>query len=226
MAEKKQSKVSAAYSKKRATVADGSPNEMEFKPEVHASLAVINEYIDKVLSEKGEACFSIEEAGKVKNAAKTIVNSIAKTDIDGNYMNAIDGEIVNTVMANREFIVEEITSLMKGEKPSPLDYYNIYCKVLDDSGLLSKSTIDPLLLRELVNSTGGYAEDFSLVAANRDPCKACGLCTGCTLCAACTACLITGIWGVVGTGVVGATSGTIGNLLSSATNLATTNFSK
>lgn len=203
---------------KAAAASDGSPDEAtRFKPEVHAGLSVINAYIDKLRSEQGQACFSVEEANDVKQAARTVVGALTKTDVDGNPVLPIDVELARTVMARRDLIIEEITELMKGDKPSPLDYYDIYCKVLDDSGLITSYLVDPSMLRELVTSTGGYTEDFSIVAGNADPCKACGLCTACTFCAACTACLITGVWGVVGTGVVGATSGTVGNLLSSTT---------
>jgi hypothetical protein len=213
MATKKTKKTAAA------NVGNSCDEAMKFKPEVHAGLAVINDFIDKLRNEREEGCFSVEEANDVKQAARTVVGALTKTDVDGNPMLPIDVELAKTVMAQRDFIVGEITELLKGDKPSPLDYYDIYCKVLEDSGLISSSMVDPSLLRKLVTATGGYTADFNLVAGKADPCKACGLCTACTFCAACTACLITGIWGVVGTGAVGATSGTVGNVLSSTTAL-------
>lgn len=194
MGEKKQSKSTYKKSPQNVTTVPTNSDQLTFTTEFHVGLSQIDGYTEKLQCEKNDTRLSFDEADKTKKAAMAVIDGIVKKDAEGNIASPIDCAITETILEKRDMITDQISTLIEKGKPTPFDYYDVYYKVLEDSGLLNVSMLKPSVFRGI---DGGY-----LAAA--DACSACSFCAVCSACSVCT------ISGVVGTGAVGGVSGTVG----------------
>jgi hypothetical protein len=124
-----------------------------------------------------------------KAAARQVMASIVKVDRSGKPVNPIDALLVKTLIANRPKILKGLEASMKGGTFSPLDAYEVYYKVLSDSGALGAALPDPAEVRRLDHLRANCG------------CETCGVCVACGVCA------VSVVEAVVATGVVGALVG-------------------
>jgi hypothetical protein len=169
-------------------------------------LTVADGLVDKLVSGHGQATLAPAEASKAKASAQVVLSNITELNRQGNPTNPIDARIAAALRANRQTILDDIRAASAQGKPSPLDYYETYVKVLKDSGLLMQALPDPQQLREAARgfeARRGFSPfgDGPLVAEECSSCKACHICEACTICAICEA------TAVIGTGAVGGVTG-------------------
>jgi hypothetical protein len=172
------------------------------------------EQVQRVAREGREARLTADEVRRAGALSRRVIETLTRVDAAGNPVNEVDRAIVSELASREEEISAEITALNAEGDPQPMDYYEVYYRVLRDSGLVSSSMPDPAILRELIDETGGVEgsmrEGNFRVAANCDACNICSICAGC---GACSGCAIGLVMGTAGTGALGGTSGTIGSFM-------------
>ncbi len=174
------------------------------------------ELLARIAEEGDMAAYSPPEIRELKRLLDAIMGEIADTDAAGNFQNKLDRAIEVELHENREMVTSRIESVRAQDADSSLDYYEIYYEVLANSGLIGNAMLQPTILRELIEETGGLSEEgrfgeFELIAQSR--CNACGICGVCGVCGACNFCKISLIKGTAGAGGLTGAGGAIGTLL-------------
>lgn len=181
-------------------------------PEVKQVLPRVDQYVDRMVGAKGPPVLSAAETDDLKRAVRTVTTTFGEVNRAGNYVNPVNRAVADAVTAKRDTIVQGVAdATAKGRKPTPLDYYDIYYKVMADSGVVAQSLVDPGVLNRMVAAADGRWEgDLFLFRPPLVPaadCGYCGVCGACSICSICSLCGISGVVGTIGTGVVGATIG-------------------
>jgi len=124
------------------------------------------------------------QAKQLKKEANEVLSTIIKLTKTGVPANSIDKAIFQEIKKNDLAIKKEIKSLLARRTPDPADYYNIYYKILKESGLISNSLASPEILEQLKAASD------------------CGWCNACKACTFCGLCAISGTAALGGTGAI------------------------
>jgi hypothetical protein len=159
-----------------------------------------------------EARLTDAEVERANALSRRVIETFTQVDSEGNPINEIDRAILSALAAREEEISAEIKALNTEGDPEPLDYYEIYHRVLRDSGFMASSLPEPSSLRELIEQTGGAEATMRQGAAKlAASCDACANCQACTLCTACSLCQPAfPAAAVAGTNGTGLTAGAVG----------------
>ncbi len=191
---------------------------MSPKPNLEAlaeQLKPINELTEKLVVSKGNATFTREEVKRGKQAARAVLANITLLNRAGNPTNPIDARVAAHIRANNDTIKQAIQTITSEKTPTPLNYYDIYHQVLQDSGLMTNALPDPQQLRELTEKVEAsdrispFDEKILKAASSCPRCDACYSCGGCASCILC----VTGIGSaaLAATSTVGGALGAIGH---------------
>ncbi|OGO37391.1 MAG: hypothetical protein A2W35_06805 [Chloroflexi bacterium RBG_16_57_11] len=146
-------------------------------------LKPLNGLTEKLVASKGQATFTRKEVKSGKLAAMAVLSSITPLNQAGNPINPIDARIATQLRANSDTAKQAIRTIASQKIPSPLDYYDIYHQMLEDSGIMVNGLPDPLQMGELVEKV--MAKDK---ISPFDPMIEKAICSGCSHCLACEGC--------------------------------------
>jgi hypothetical protein len=182
-------------------------------PENEEQLRVAEQYTDRLVAERDRAAFTEREISQAQTAVKNLLARFGPLDQSGNFTDSIDGQITRRIQDKAETVKADIQAAMRSGRPTPLDYYEIYTKVLQDSGLTSNTLVDPDTMRQLDSRIRAAASDAQIDARSifvlGGPCDVCNLCNACGGCGFCALCAPTGV-GVIGALGLSGTTGLAG----------------
>jgi hypothetical protein len=172
-------------------------------------LNLANQYLDKLATGKGPSEFSEAEIQEFKAAATDLLTNFGPMNRVGNFADSIDGEISRRIQSKEQTVRTDIQAAVRRGEPTPLDYYEIYTKVLQDSGLIINSLPDPATMRELnsrIRASGGTspldARRLILPVTGVGACDACIICNGCSACGLCGTCTVSLVMALAATGLL------------------------